>query len=40
MGSKSSSKRGVYSNTILSPEIKKLNTQPNLTLKQLVKEEK
>jgi len=30
-----------FSNTILSPEIrKKLNTQPNLTLKQLVKEEK
>ena len=39
--SKSSSKREVYSNTILPPEIrKKLNTQPNLTRKQLVKEEK
>jgi len=40
--SKSSSKREVYSNTILPQETtttKKMNRQPNLHLKQLEKEE-
>ena len=38
--SKSSSKRGIYSNTILPQETRKfLNTQPNLTPKELEKEE-
>ena len=38
--SKSSSKREVYSNSILPQEIRKIsNKQPNLTLKQLEKEE-
>ena len=38
--SKSSSKRQVYSNTILPQETRKtLNRQPNLHLKQLEKEE-
>ena len=38
--SKSSSKREVYSNTILPQEIRKtLNKQPNFTPKQLEKEE-
>ena len=38
--SKSSSKREVYSNTILPQEIRKIsNKQPNLHLKQLEKEE-
>ena len=37
---KSSSKRQVYSNTILPQETRKtLNRQPNLHLKQLEKEE-
>ena len=37
---KSSSKREVYSNTILPQETKKIsNKQPNLHLKQLEKEE-
>ena len=39
--SKSSSKRGVYSNTILPQETRKTsNRQPNLYLKQLEKQEK
>ena len=39
--SKSSSKRQVYSNTILPQETRKtLNRQPNLHLKQLEKEQK
>ena len=38
--SKSTSKREVYSNTILPQETRKiLNRQPNLHLKQLEKEE-
>ena len=40
-GSKSSSKREVYSNTILPKETRKtLNRQPNFRLKQLKKQKK